>query len=178
MLSGQLHQQKQVHDAKDKTTDDDVVTVDHDILETPMVGNRHKSWTTVTCSISRKPTSGEKIDLVISQAVETNTNRKNKLLELHQHKVELQKQREERKRKVEHNKEMEIEAKMMAEDNRVKELEQQPKHLEMEQEKHDAAMRHQQAQLDALNANQKSTQEVNLKVLEFMAMMANKLGDK
>ena len=73
---------------------------------------------------------------------------------------------------------MEIEAKIMAEDNRVKELEQQQKCLEMEQEKHDAAMRHPQAQLDALNANQKSTQEVNLKVLEFMAMMASKLGDK
>ena len=143
-----------------------------------MVGNRHKSQTTVTCSISPEPTSAEKKDLVISQAVETNTNRKNKLLELHHHKVELQKQREERKRKAEHNKEMEIEAKIMAEDNRAKELEQQQKRLEMEQEKHDAAMRHQQAQLDALNANQKSTQEVNLKVLEFMAMMANKLGEK
>ena len=66
----------------------------------------------------------------------------------------------------------------MAEDNRAKELEQQQQRLKMEQEKHDAAVRHQQAQLDALNANQKSTQEVNLKVLEFMAMMASKLGDK
>ena len=73
---------------------------------------------------------------------------------------------------------MEIEAKIMVEDNRAKELEQQQKRLEMEQEKHDAAMRHQQAQLEALNANQKLTQEVNLKVLEFMSMMASKLGDK
>ena len=158
--------------------DDDVAVVDHNILETPMVGNRNKSRTTVTRSISPKPTSAEKIDLVISQAMETNTNRKNKLIELHHQKVELQKQREERKRKAEHNKEMEIEAKIMAEDNRAKELEQQQKRLEMEQEKHNAAMRQQQAQLDALNANQKSTQEVNLKVIEFMAMMANKLGEK
>ena len=65
----------------------------------------------------------------------------------------------------------------MAEDNGAKKLEQQQKHLEMEQEKHEAAMRHQQAQMDALTANQKSTKEVNLKVLEFMAMMASKLGD-
>ena len=69
-------------------------------------------------------------------------------------------------------------SKFCQEDNRAKELEQQQKCLEMEQEKQDAAMRHQQAQLDALNANQKLTQEVNLKVLEFMAMMASKLGDK
>ena len=177
-MSGRLRQQKQVHDAKDKTTDDNVITVDQDILETPMVGHKQNSRQTITHSISPKPTSGEKIDMVISQAMETNTTNKTKLLELHQHKVELQKQREERKRKAEYNKEMEIEAKIMAEDNRAKELEQQQKHLEMEQQKHDAAMRHQQAQLDALNANQKSTQEMNLKVLEFMAMMASKLGDK
>ena len=73
---------------------------------------------------------------------------------------------------------MEIEAKIMAEDNRAKELEQQQKHLEMEQEKHNTAMRHQQAQLEAFNANQKSTQKVNMKVLKFMSMMASKLGDK
>ena len=177
-MSGRLCQQKQVHDAQDKTTDDDVITIDQGILETPMVGHNHNSRTNVTRSISPKPTSGEKIDMVISQALETNTNSKNKMFELQKHKVELQKQREERKRKAEYNKEREIEAKIMAEVNRAKELEQQQKRLEMEQEKHDAAMRHQQAQLDALKANQKSTQEVNLKVLEFMAMMASKLGEK
>ena len=115
----------------------------------------------MTHSISLKMTSGEKIDMVISQAVEANTYSKNKLFELQKHKVELQKQREEHKCKAEYNKEMELEAKIMAEDNRAKELEQQQERLEMEQEKHDTAMRHQQAQLDALNANQKSTQEVN-----------------
>ena len=167
-----------MHDGKDTTTNNDVITMDQGILETPTVGHKHNSRPTATCSISLKMTSGEKIDMVISQAVETNTNSKNKLFELKKHKVELQKQREECKCKAEYNKEMEIEAKIMAEDNRAKELEQQQKHLEMEQEKHNAAMRHQQAQLDALNANQKSTQEVNLKVLEFMAMMASKLGDK
>ena len=177
-MSGRLRQQKQVHDAQDKTTDDDVITIDQGILETPTVGHNHNSRPNVTHSISPKPTSGEKIDMVISQALETNTNSKNKMFELQKHKVELQKQREERKRKAEYNKEMEIEAKIMAEENRAKELEQQQKRLEMEQEKHDAAMRHQQAQLDALKANQKSTQEVNLKVLEFMAMMASKLGEK
>ena len=167
-----------MHDGKDTTTDDDVITMDQDILETPMVGHKHNSRPTVTRSISLKMTSGEKIDMVVSQAVETNTNSKNTLFELQKHKVELQKQREEHKRKAEYNKEMELQVKIMAEDNRVKELEQQQKCLEMVQEKHDAAMRHQQAQLDALNANQKSTQEVNLKVLEFMAMIASKLGDK
>ena len=116
--------------------------------------------------------------MLISQAVETNMNSKNKLFELQKHKVELQKQREEHKRKAEYNKEMELEVKIMVEDIRAKELEQQQKCLEMEREKHDAAMRHQQAQLDALNANQKLTKGGNLKVLEFMAMMASKLGDK
>ena len=177
-MSGRLCQQKQVHDAKDKTTDDNVIMMDQDILETPTVGHKQNSRQTITCSISPKSNSGDKIDMVISQAMETNTTNKTKLLELHQHKDELQKQRDERKRKAEYNKEMEIEAKIMAEDNRAKELEQQQKRLEMEQQKHDAAMRHQQAQLDALNANQKLMQEMNLKVLEFMAMMASKLGDK
>ena len=177
-MSGRLCQQKQVHDAQDETTDDDVITIDQGILETPTVGHNHNSRTNMTRSISPKPTSGEKIDMAISQAMETNTNSKNKMFELQKHKVELQKQREERKRKAEYNKEMEIEAKIMAEVNSAKELEQQQKRLEMEQEKHDAAMRHQQAQLDALKANQKSTREVNLKVLEFMAMMASKLGEK
>ena len=148
-----------------------------DILETPMVGHKHNSRPTLTRSISLKTTSGEKIDMVISQDVETNMNSKNKLFELQKHKVELQKQREECKHKAEYKKEMELEVKIMAEDNRAKELEQQQKHSEMEQEKHEAAMRHQQAQMDALTANQKSMQEVNLKVLEFMAMMASKLGD-
>ena len=177
-MSGRLHQQKQVNDGKDTTTDDDVIAMDQDLLETPTVGHKNNSRQTATCSISPKTTSGEKIDMAISQALESNTNSKNKLLDLQKHKIELQKQREERKKKAEYNKEMEIEAKITAEDNRAKELQQQQKHLEMEQEKHDAAMRHQQAQLEALNANQKSTQEVNLKVLEFMSMMASKLADK
>ena len=139
-MSGQLCQQRQVHVAKDKKNDDDVITMDQDILETPMVAHKHNSRPTVTRSISPKMTSGGKIDMVISQALETNTNSKNKLFELQKHKVELQKQREDCKRKAEYNKEMEIEAKIMAEDNRAKELEQQQKCLEMEQEKHIAAM--------------------------------------
>ena len=159
-----------MHDGKDTATDNDVITMDQDILETPTVGHKHHSRPTLTCSISPKTTSGVKIDMVISQAVETNMNSKNKLFELEKHKVELQKQREEHKCKAEYNKEMELEAKIMVEDNRVKELEQQQKRFEMEQEKHEAAMRH-------LTANQKSTQEVNLKVLESMAMMVSKLGD-
>ena len=144
-MSGGLRQQKQVHDGKDTTTNDDVITMDQDTLETPMVGHKHNSRPTMTCSISPKMTSGEKIDMVISQAVETNTTSKNKLFELQKHKVELRKQREECKHTSEYNKAMELEAKIMVEDNRVKELEQQQKCLEMEQEKHDAAMRHQQA---------------------------------
>ena len=144
-MSGGLRQQKQVHDGKDTTTNDDVITMDQDILETPMVGHKHNSRPTMTRSISPKMTSGEKIDMVISQAVETNTNSKNKLFELQKHKVELRKQREECKHMSEYNKAMELEAKIMVEDSRVKELEQQQKCLEMEQEKHDAAMRHQQA---------------------------------
>ena len=95
-----------MHDGKDTTTDNDVITMEQDILETPTVGHKHNSRPTLTCSISPKTTSGEKIDMVISQAVETNTNSKNKLFELQKHKVELQKQREECKHKAEYNKEM------------------------------------------------------------------------
>ena len=167
-----------MNDAKDTMTGDDVIAIDQDVLETPTIGHKNNSKQAAPRSISPKTTSGEKIDTVVSQALESNTTSKNKLLDLQKHKTELQKQREERKRKAEYNKEMEIEAKITAEDNRAKELEQQQKRLEMEQEKHDAAMRHQQAQLEALNANQKLTQEDNMKVLEFMSMMASKLGHK
>ena len=159
-------------------TSDDVIAIDEDVLETPTISHKNNSKQAAPCSISPKTTSGKKIDTVITQALESNMTSKNKLLDLQKHKVELQKQREERKWKAEYNKEMEIEAKIMAEDNRAKEIEHQQKRLEMEQEKHNAAMRHQQAQLEALKANQKSTQEVNMKVLEFMSLMASKLADK
>ena len=114
-MSGRLRQQKQAHDGKNTTTDDDVITMDKDILETPTVGHKHNSRPTVTHSISPKTTSGEKIDMVISEAVETNTSSKNRLFELQKHKVELQKQREKHKHKAEYNKEMELEAKFMVE---------------------------------------------------------------
>ena len=166
-------------------TSEDVIAIDNDVLETPTIGHKNNSKKAAPRSISPKTTSGEKIDTVITQALESNMSSKKKLLDLQKHKVELQMQREERKRKAESNKEMEIEAKIMAEDNRAKEIdnrakeiEHQQKRLEMEQEKHDASMRHQQAQLEALKANQKSSQEVNMKVLEFMSLMASKLADK
>ena len=44
----------------------------------------------------------------------------------------------------------------------------------MEKEQHKATMQAQMAQMEAFSNNAKSTQETNMKMIEFMAMMTQK----
>ena len=46
----------------------------------------------------------------------------------------------------------------------------------MEKEQHKATMQVQMVQMEAFSNNAKSTQETNLKMIKFMAMMTQKLG--
>ena len=46
----------------------------------------------------------------------------------------------------------------------------------MEKEQHKATMQAQMAQMEAFSNNAKSTQETNLKMIEFMAMTTQRMG--
>ena len=46
----------------------------------------------------------------------------------------------------------------------------------MEKEQHKATMQAQMVQMEAFSKNAKSTQETSLKMIEFMAMMTQKMG--
>ena len=46
----------------------------------------------------------------------------------------------------------------------------------MEKEQHKASMKAQMAQMEAFSSNAKSTQETNMKMIEFMAMMTKQMG--
>ena len=47
----------------------------------------------------------------------------------------------------------------------------------MEKEQHKVSMQAQMAQMEVFSNNAKSTQETNLKMIEFMAMMTQKMGN-
>ena len=46
----------------------------------------------------------------------------------------------------------------------------------MEKEQHKASMKAQMAQMEAFSNNVKSTQETNMKMIEFMEMMTKQMG--
>ena len=46
----------------------------------------------------------------------------------------------------------------------------------MEKEQHKASMKAQMAQMEAFSNNMKYTQETNMKMIEFMAMMTKQMG--
>ena len=94
--------------------------------------------------------------------MQQNADRQEKLLEMQQQHLEYKQSKEDRKRKAETNKEKEIEL--------------QQQQLEMEKEQHKAAMKAQMAQMEAFSNNAKSTQETNMKMIEFMAMMTKQMG--
>ena len=47
----------------------------------------------------------------------------------------------------------------------------------MEKEQHKATMQVQMVQMEAFSNNAKSTQETNMKMIEFMAMMTQEMGN-
>ena len=48
----------------------------------------------------------------------------------------------------------------------------------MEKEQHKASMKAQMAQMEVFSNNVKSTQETNMKMIEFMVMMTKQMGSK
>ena len=83
------------------------------------------------------------------------------MLEIQQQCLQYKQLKEDRKRKAETNKEKEIDLKQQR--------------LNMEKEQHKATIQAQMVQMEAFSNNAKSTQETNLKMIKFMAMMTQKM---
>ena len=68
-------------------------------------------------------------------------------------------------------KQLKVDRKRKAETNKEKEIDLKEQSLDMEKEQHKATMQAQMAQMEVFFNNTKSTQETNLKMIKFMAMM-------
>ena len=95
--------------------------------------------------------------------MQQNANRQEKVLEMQKQCIQYKQSKEDRKRKAESNKEKEIELKQQQ--------------LDMEKEQHMASMQAQTAQMEAFANHAKSAQETNMKMIEFIAMMTQKMGN-
>ena len=60
--------------------------------------------------------------------------------------------------------------------NKENEIDLKQQRLDMEKEQHMASMQAQMAQMEVFSNNAKSLQETNMKMIEFMAMMTQKMG--
>ena len=95
--------------------------------------------------------------------MQQNADQQEKMLEMQQQHLQFKQSKEDRKRKAEMNKEKEIDLKQQR--------------LDMEKEQHKATMQAQMVQMEAFSNNAKSTQETYMKMIEFMAMMTQKMGN-
>ena len=132
-----------------------------DVVETPRTKLTFGQNSSKSSSTSKHKNQSS-VDSVVEEVMQQNADRQEKLLEMQQQRLEYKQSKEDRKRKVETNKEKEIEL--------------QQQRLEMEKEQHKAAMKAQMAQMEAFSNNAKSTQETNMKMIEFMAMMTKQMG--
>ena len=94
--------------------------------------------------------------------MQQNANHQEKLLEMQNQHLQYKQSKEDRKRRAESNNEKEIDLKQQR--------------LDMEKEQHMASMQAQMAQMEAFANNAKLTQETNMKMIEFMVMMTQKMG--
>ena len=99
---------------------------------------------------------------MVEEVIQQKAARQEMLLEMQKQRLQYKQSKEDRKRKAETNKEKEIEL--------------QQQHLEMKKEQHKASMKAQMAQMVLFSNNVKSTQETNMKMIEFMAMMTKQMG--
>ena len=99
---------------------------------------------------------------VVEEVMQQNADRQEKLVEIQQQHLEYKESKVDRKRKAERNKEKQIEL--------------QQQQLEMEKEQHKTSMKAEMAQMEAFSNTAKSTQETNMKMIEFMAMMMEQMG--
>ena len=148
--------------------DEDYVEVNEDspddtpnIVETPRSKLIFGPTSSKTSSTSKHKTIGS-IDSVVEEVMQQNANHQEKLLEMQKQHLQYKQSKEDRKRKAEANKEKEIDLKQQR--------------LDMEKEQRMASMQAQMAQIEAFANNAKSTQETNMKMIEFMAMMTQNMG--
>ena len=134
-----------------------------DVVETPRTKLTFGQNSSKSSSTS-KHKNHYSVDSVVEKVIQQNADRQEKLLEMQQQHLEYKQSKEDRKRKVEANKEKEIEL--------------QQQRLEMEKEQHKASMKAQMVQMEASSNNAKSTQETNMKMIEFMAMMTKQMGGR
>ena len=149
--------------------DDEYIKVNDDspndtpnIVETPRSKLNFRPTSSKGSSTS-KQNNISSIDSVVKEVMQQSADRQEKMLEIQQQRLQYEQLKEHRKRKTETNKEKEID------------LNQQ--RLDMEKEQDKATMQAQMAQMEAFSNNAKSTQETNLKMIEFMAMMTQKMGN-
>ena len=134
-----------------------------DVVETPRMKLTFGQNSSKSSSTS-KHKNHYSVDSVVEEVMQQNADRQEKLLEMQQQCLEYKQSKEDRKRKAETNKEKEIEL--------------QQQRLEMEKEQHKASMKAQMAQMEAFSNNVKFTQETNMKMIEFMAMMTKQMGGR
>ena len=130
-------------------------------METPRSKLNFAPTSSRSSSTSKQKNIGS-IDSVVEEVMQQSTDRQDKMLEIQQQHLQYKQLKEDRKRKAETNKEKEIDLKQQQ--------------LDMEKEQHKATMQVQMAQMEAFSNNAKSTQETNLKMIKFMAMMTQKMG--
>ena len=127
--------------------------VDGAVQESPLIWNKNGPSPTNIPSSSKKQQSASDVDMILEDAVRNSSGHLERMIDL-QEKMEYKKQHEDRKQ--------------LAEENREKEMDMKQQKLDMEHEQHKAAM-----------AAQQASQQVNMKMLDFLAMLTMKfMGDK
>ena len=124
------------------------------IQESPLIRNKKGPSPTNLPSSSKKQQSASDVDMILKDAVRNSSGRQEHMIDLQKRKMEYKKQWEDRKR--------------LAEENCGKEMDLKQQKLDMEHEQHKAAMEAQQA-----------SQQVNMKMLDFLATLTTRfMGDK
>ena len=124
------------------------------IQESPLIRNKKGPSPTNLPSSSKKQQSASDVDMILKNAVRNSSGHQEHMIDLQEKKMEYKKQREDRKR--------------LAEENCKKEMDLKQQKLDMEHKQHKAVMEAQQA-----------SQQVNMKMLDFLATLTMKfMGDK
>ena len=128
--------------------------VDGAVQESPLIRNKKGPSPTNIPSSSKKQQSASYVDMILKDAVRNSSGHQEHMIDLQEKKMEYKKQCEDRKR--------------LAEENCEKEMDMKQQKLDMEHEQHKATMEAQQA-----------SQQVSMKMLDFLAMLTMKfMGDK
>ena len=124
--------------------------VDDDVAhESPLIRMKRGPSPTSLPSSTKKQQSVSDVDSIVKDVVKNSSSHQEHMMSL-QEKMDYKKKREERKR--------------LAEENREKEMDMKQQKLDMDHEKHKAA-------LDA----QQASQQVNMKMLDFLATLTTKV---